>query len=247
MLIGGCTICLAVFSLVGLFVYRAAQAEPEFYQRALTHSAPEQQERHGNELEQQLFELHQEAVTSGRWQATFTEDRINGWLASDLPLKFPQVLPIGVKDPRVAINEDRIQAACRYESPRISTVISFELNVELSDEPNTVAVRVSQVRAGRVPIPLKPFLDRIAAVAQTTEIPFRWAETEGDPVAMITIPTQHKDYLHREVHVETVEFREGEVSLSGHTEGPRRLASHSSQELVRLALHSPIEIFTIQR
>lgn len=238
---------LAAFCLVGCFVYRAAQAEPEFYQEALTRSVPEEQAQHGADLERQLLELHNQAITEGRWEAILTDEQINGWLATDLPLKFPQLLPPGAKDPRVAIRDNRIQAACRYESSRINAVISLELEVELSDEPNTLSVRVAQVRAGRVPIPLAPFLERIAAVAKTTDVPFRWAKTEGDPVAMITIPKQHKDYLHREVYVESLELRDGELALAGHAVGPRRLAERSRWPSALTASHQGLANLTIHR
>ena len=87
------TVVLAVLLGAGLYLLkRAAQKEPEFYQQALR-AEPAQQEVAGDELEQEVLELHNEVRQPGVWEAVFTEEQINGWLAADLPEKFPRGLP----------------------------------------------------------------------------------------------------------------------------------------------------------
>jgi hypothetical protein len=211
---------LAVSSGMGLGVlaiYRAARHEPEFYQQALQ-ATPGLQARASDALERNLLELHNDARQQGRWQAVFTEEQINGWLATELPEKFPMLLPPGTQDPRVDVAPQRAQVACRYEQGNFSAVISFALDIALTDETNQLAIRVHKLRAGAIPVPLRRFLERIASAAHRAEIDLSWRQTEGDPVALVMVPVHHEDYAHREIYLETVELRDGEVFLAGRTE-----------------------------
>jgi hypothetical protein len=203
-------------------IYRAAQHEPDFYQQALQGELTEQSVA-GEQLEQNILQLHNNSRKQGRWEAVFTEQELNGWLASDLPDKFPNLLPKGVAEPRVAIDGEGVRIACRYENTKINAVISFQLGIQLTDESNTLAVRVSKVRAGALPVPLTRFLGRITAAAHRSDISLRWSQTEGDPVALVTVPHRHEDYAHREIYLESIELRDGCVYLAGRTEEHPRL------------------------
>jgi len=199
-----------------LGAYRATQHKPAFYEEALK-SAPVQEEVAGDQLEQNVLELHNNVRKPGRWEAAFSDAQINGWLASNLEKKYPHLLPRGVADPRVAINPNEALVACRYENGSINTVISLALEIHLTDEPNVVAIRVCRARAGALPLPLKNFLDRVSAVAARSGLPLRWAETDGDPVALFKVPSEHEDYVTQGIHLEQVELREGELYLAGHS------------------------------
>jgi hypothetical protein len=78
-----------------------------------------------------------------------------------------------------------------------------------------VAIRVRKARAGALPLPLKGFLDRIADVALQSGLVLRWAQEDGDPVALFKIPSEHEDYLTQGVFLESVELRDGAVYLAG--------------------------------
>jgi hypothetical protein len=208
-------VTLAALTGVGLLLaYRATQQVPEFYDHALQVEVDKQQQA-GEVLERQVLELHNEVRESGRWEAVFTDQQINGWLAYDLPEKFAELLPEEVSDPRVAIDPRRAQVACRFKSPRFRAVVSVDLEVHLTEEPNVLAVRIHQARAGMLPLPLKRFLDEISAQARRADVMVRWSQSDGDPVALVTVPTRHEGYPQRELHLETVELRDGEVFLAG--------------------------------
>lgn len=200
-------------------LYYAAQQEPEFYQQAMR-VEPQRQEQAGDELEQSVLELRNETRNPGHWEAIFTDEQINGWLAVDLPEKFAAILPPGVECPRVAVRDGLIHIAARYKDKLVESVVSLALDVDLTEEPNTVAVTIRRVRAGALPVPVRQFLDRISEGAQRGDIPLRWSQTEGDPVAFVTIPSQHENYVHHEIFVETIELREGEIYLAGRTAEP---------------------------
>jgi len=205
----GCGICYTV--------WKASQQAPEFYEVALQ-KEPEQQKAAGDTLEQQVLMLQNEAREGGRWEALFTDEQINGWLATDLPEKFPHALPKGVSEPRVAIQPDIAKVACKYESKKVSTVFSMGLEISLTDEPNVIALRVRKPRAGLLPISINQILEHATRYANRSEIPVRWMEEDGDAVALVTIPAERKEFIHRRIRVETIELRDGEVYLAGRTE-----------------------------
>lgn len=211
---------LTAFAGVGGFLlYSASRHEPQFYRQALQ-IEPEAQREAGDALEQSVLNLHNSARDEGRWEAVFTEAQINGWLAADLPEKFPHMLPAGTDLPRVSIDPEQIKIACRYQRGKVNTVISFNLGVNLTTEPNTLAVRVSKVRAGALPVPLKRFLAPITKAGADSDIELRWSQVDGDPVALVTVPHQHEDYAHREIYLESIEMRDGEIALAGRTQRP---------------------------
>ncbi len=209
----------AVAGAGGLLLYSASRHEPRFYQQALQ-IEPEQQREAGDALEQSVLQLHNSARDEGRWEAVFTEAQINGWLAADLPEKFPQMLPAGTEQPRVLIDPEQIKIACRYQRGKVNTVVSFNLSVHLTTEPNTLAVRVSKVRAGALPVPLKRFLEPITKAGAESDIDLRWSQDGGDPVALVTVPHRHEDYAHNLIYLESIEMRSGEIALAGRTQRP---------------------------
>jgi hypothetical protein len=230
--------------VAGYSIYQAAQLEPAFYRSAM--QAPTQQQAEaGFELEQNLLELRNDARTPGHWEAVFTDEQINGWLAVDFPEKFPGTLPHGVENPRVEIRDGAVNIAARYEDKLVKSVVSIVLDVGLTDEANTLAVTIKRIRAGSLPVPVRQFLDRISRSAQRNAIPLKWSQTDGDPVALVTIPSHHEDYIHREIVVETIELRDGEVYLAGRTdEVPEPASSTVAQRSLPVA---PSENATFHR
>ena len=214
---------LVVVGLSALFAvgvwgfYRASRQEPEFYQAALR-VGTSQHEQAGDALEQGVLDLHNQAREAGRWEAVFTDEQLNGWLATDLTEKFPRLLPSGAKDPRIEIRTDQIRIACRYQRGKVETVISLAVDVHLTDKTNTLAVRISKLRAGALPVPLKRFLNRISRAARRSDIALRWKVQDGDPLALITVPVRHEDYAHREIYIDAIELRDGAIYLAGNTQ-----------------------------
>ncbi|MBI2480199.1 MAG: hypothetical protein HYV60_16670 [Planctomycetia bacterium] len=229
-------VALGLLGVAVLGLYRAAQREPTFYRQAMLVEPAENQEA-GDELEQSFLNLHNEVRSIGTWEAVFTEEQVNGWLVADLPGKFPNVLPRGTQEPRVAIDAEAIRVACQFDNGKFKTIISMALDVDLTMETNTLAVRVSKLRAGALPVPLKQFLDKITLAARRGNISLAWRQIEGDPVALVTVPVTHEDYAHREIYVDTIELRDGEIYLAGHTE---RTATPTLSASIQLGISKAI-------
>lgn len=210
-------VVLGLLGIAVLGLYKAAQREPTFYRQAMLVEPAENREA-GEALEQSFLDLHNDVRNIGTWEAVFTEEQVNGWLVADLPEKFPNVLPRGTQEPRVAIDAEAIRVACQFDNGKLKTIVSMALDIDLTTETNTLAIRVNKLRAGALPVPLRQFLDKITAAARRGDIPLKWHQIDGDPVALVTVPVTHEDYAHREIYVDTIELREGEIYLAGHTE-----------------------------
>ncbi len=207
-------ICAVGGALLGLRL--ALQQTPDFYRVAVAAPVAEQ-EAAGRQFERNVLALHNDLQLSGQWTRVFSAAEINGWLAVDLPSKFPQLLPEAIHDPRVELTPQRLQVAFRYETPQLTTVVSLSLEVQLADEPNTLAVRIRQAQAGWVPLPLKDFLDQLSDAATRADLNLRWAQRDGDPVALITIPRDQDESGSDSFTLQSIVIRNDELVLSGHT------------------------------
>jgi hypothetical protein len=216
------SIALGLLLLIGVcggwWAVQQTQHVPEFYARA-TDMLPESTVEASRHLTAEVEQLQTDVAKIGSWHASFSAGEINAWLIEELPKKFPQLLAKGASEPRIVIENDRLLAAVRYRNGRIDTVISCELEVELTEQPNMLALRVTHLKAGALPIPLSKFLQGISKEAAKGDIDIRWDATDSGPVALVTVPSEHPRYVSSPVIVESVQLVAGSLILSGHT-GP---------------------------
>ncbi len=221
----GCLIKIFLF-LVGFFVvlvgvvfflYQSAQRIPDFYQAALEIDV-EKYEAAGDEFESQVLKLQNDLQVEGRWEAEFTQEQINGWLATDMPKKFPDTLPRNVRDPRVAITSGKIKLAFKFESSRFSGIVVCEGDVYCTDQSNQLAIRIDDVRAGVVSLPISKWLDEVSDGISRSGFSMQWTEEDGKPVALVTLPSD--TIGGGDVIVESIELLEGKVRLKGQTTEP---------------------------
>jgi hypothetical protein len=186
-LVAGVGVSAIAISLALGGLYWAARQVPDFYRQSLARHR-DSEPASGERFEQQALALHNQLQHAGRWEVRFTENDVNGWLADDLPRKFPRLLPAGVSDPRVAIEENSLRLAIRYNRGSVDTVLSLAGEAYLTDQPNEVAIRIGQARAGFLPVPLARLLDDISERAARAGVPLRWTEARGAPVALVRVP-----------------------------------------------------------
>jgi hypothetical protein len=201
---------------VGVFaLYHAARHVPDFYQQALSQN-PQAAELASDAMLEQTAALTSDIRRGGHWQAVFTADQINGWLAVDLERNHPDLLPSSLSAPRVAIRPDRMWLAFRLDRNDFKSVVSLAADVYLA-EPNVVALRIRQARAGLIPLPLDAFLEKIAEKASDLDLDIQWRQAEGDPVVEITVPAP-RDEDDQAVRIESLQLGEGKLTVSGSTE-----------------------------
>ncbi len=164
---------------------------------------------------QQASALASDVRRDGPWEAVFTAEQINGWLAVDLVENHPGALPSELRDPRVAIAPDRIQLFCRLQRSDFDTVLTLAVEPYVP-EPNVLALRIRHARAGSLPMPLGNVLDQIAEAGNRMGLRVEWLQADGDPVAQIVIPPAGEDESHV-IQIETLQLHDGEIYLSGTT------------------------------
>jgi hypothetical protein len=211
MLVGFATVVVCV--LLGL--YLAARHEPSFYREAME-IKPAVLEKASDRMVQQATALASAVKKQGRWEALFTAEQINGWLAVDMAKNYPNTLPPTLRDPRVAIDPKQVTIACRFQDGGVESVLS--LTVEPSvPEPNVIALRIVSARAGLLPVPLGQVLDRLKDAAQGMQFRLEWRRAGGDPVAMLSFPPGGD----RPVRIETLRLGEGEFYVAGTTQAKK--------------------------
>lgn len=210
---------------VSWWAVRQSRQVPDFYARAIDQSDQAMRAARDH-LRHDVQKLQDDASRRGSWQARFTEDQINVWLADQLPEKFALWLARGARDPAIAIEDGRLRAAVRYATTRIDTVISCELQVAMTEQPNLLAVRLSNLQAGALPLPLEPFVRRISSEAARGNFDVRWDFTEDGPIALVTIPHDDPAYKFSPVIIESVDLVAGQLTVAGRT-GDRAASDYS--------------------
>lgn len=217
-IIGGLIgVVLVVLAILGV---QGAQQEDTWYTEAVTIDAGDELEliEAGEAFEKQATDLRNEVEDPGFWQATFTDRQINGWLASGAKngQRVPKSLPKSVKDPRVKFEPNLARIACRVKTSKLNSALFIGVDIQLTDNPNELAVHLHECRAGWWPIPVEQIKKVVDKTAAKANLPLRWVEVDGEEIALIQVP-ERNDEIEGRLVLETVEIREGEVHLSGTT------------------------------
>lgn len=233
---------LALVALIAAVLggaYYAAQQVRPFYKQALA-IEPEALERGSRELESRATALYSDAKQQGEWQALFTAEQINGWLATQLAANQDGELPTNIRDPRVAITKDALTLGFRTTSGGVDTVVTVDAIVFLTAE-GAVAIRLMSVRAGALPLPVMRLADELADACTKLSLPVRWTQQAGEPVALVEMhsnPESDKPQL----HIDSIELGESELYVAGHTELASATGKHASHVAGRNADDASNEI-----
>ena len=203
-------------ALAGVAWY-ALHRVPEFYVRAVA-VKPEVQKPASDALVRKTTALTSDLrKKENRWQALFTAEQINGWLAVDLPRNFAHTLPPSISEPRVDLQPGTFTIAARYQGSLGTTVLSLETDLFLpQDQPDTIAIRIKKLRAGSLPIGMSMIIDGLSHAAKESDWVLQWRQIDGDPVAYLSAPAE-PDSQPRAWHLDKLELRAGEIFFSGHT------------------------------
>jgi hypothetical protein len=198
----------------GFFAIRwACQQAPSFYCNALAQDRSTAKQA-SDALLREAAALVSGLHKNGPWQAMFTAEQINGWLAYDMLQNHPHLLPSTISDLRVAIQPDRAQIAFRWVKPAWSAIVFLETQIYLRDE-NVVAVRICKARAGLLPLPLGGLLRDLTSAAEEAGLRVDQEQIEGDPVLLISVAGLNGgDKL---LNLESLELTAGEIYVAGRT------------------------------
>lgn len=207
-------VTLVVGGMVSYWAVWQSRQVPDFYKRAFNQSDQAMQVAR-NQLQFDVKQLQSDLSRRGSWNASFSEDEINAWLSDQLPERFDRLSKRGVREPAIAIEDGQILAAVRYQSSRWDTVVSCRLSVEMTEEPNLLAIHLSDLKAGALPLPLEPFVRRISREAALGDLDIRWDFTDDGPIALVHIPQEDPHYAFAPLVIELVSLTAGRLRLSG--------------------------------
>ncbi len=208
-------IAIGFVAAITWWLFSVAQQEPNFYRAALTLTTDYVIE--GDEFEKRLLDLQNEARTKQEWQGVFLESQINGWLNADFPDRFPDALPPNIAEPRIALAENKLQVAFKYDSQRLKRVIIVqgELDVFCTEVPGQLAVQIKHVKSGLIPIPISSIADRVTSTLRQMGADVEWTEVNGDPLALINIPVEKIRIGNRQIEIAGIQLLEKKLVLTG--------------------------------
>lgn len=207
---------VAVLAAVPVLVWLSLTHEPTFY-RAMVAVPHEKRQAEAKRFVSQSLQLRNDIANEPTWEAVFTDEEVNAWLAEDLVKSFADQLPPEVHEPRVMFELDRVTLAFELDQGPVRSVIWVVASPRVPEE-NVLELTFEKIRAGMLPVPADRVLDRLVAVARSHGINVN-CKRDGDfPVATFRYtPHAGRD----DVMLERVQILKGEIHLAGRSDRGR--------------------------
>ena len=202
----------AVAALVAGGLWFGITYRPPFYRDLTSPAADTDRRQHqAAQFVRDATGLRNAIANDPRWEAIFTDDEVNAWLAEDLVAHFADLMPEGVTDPRLKFEADRVVLAFKLKNGPVTSVVWAVVRVGVPVE-NHVALTIEKIRAGALPVPSESLLDRLTEHARRRGVAVSWDKTGPHPVATIgyAVDTSRADII-----LEALDVSEGRIRLSG--------------------------------
>ena len=199
-----------VFGAASLSTWLGLTHEPDFYRRLRQGSAPSRTKAEARQFVARGLQLRNDIMNEPLWQASFSDEEVNSWLAEDLLTHFADQVPPGIHEPRVAFESERVTLAFEMDQGPVRSVVWVVARPRIL-EPNVVALTLEKIRAGLLPIPPEKLLEPIRKHAAARGIDLSWKHEEGEHVAII----RYAPGTRSSIVLERVEVDDGRVTLSG--------------------------------
>jgi hypothetical protein len=206
-----CTI--AAMGAIPLVTWFSLTHEPEFYQSMLRLS-PSQRQAGAKRFVAQSLQLSNDIHNEPTWEAVFTDQEVNAWLAEDLVTHFADQIPPGVHEPRVMFEMNRVTLAFELDQGPLRTVISVVVRPYVP-AGNVLELTVEKIRAGMLPVPSESVLDQITQFVSARGLDLSWKHDGDEPVAVVRY-TPHK--AREDVQLRRVDVIKGEIRLAGRSD-----------------------------
>ena len=204
---------LAVLAAIPLCTWLGLTHQPDFYrQKVRIPDAVRRQD--ARKFVAQGMRLRNDIMNEPRWEAAFSDQEVNSWLAEDLVTHFADQIPEGVHEPRVVFEPDRATFAFQLDQGPMRSVVWVVVSARMAEQ-NVLALTIEKIRAGVVPIPAEKLLEPIAERARARGLDIHW-EQDGDlPVALIKYDPNAK---RQDIVLEKLEILDGRIRLSGRSD-----------------------------
>lgn len=178
-----------------------SQLTPAFYaQRA---SSPESQQSLplSNQFLNTVSRLIGDMQNGRNWEANFTEDQINAWLAHDFQQNHAaKSLPAGVTKPRVEVTGDQLQVGFRWRRGPLSSILQITVRAWVPKQ-NLLCVELESVRAGWLPLPTTYTRKVIEEFVQAQNLDIVWKRSGRRLVALIDFERGKRQVVLRQVEI----------------------------------------------
>jgi hypothetical protein len=228
-------IFLCLTGAVSATLWVLVRYEPRVYLQA---AVPPGEERHkrSEQCWRELMQLYNSVASQDEqpWSHRFTDEQINSYLAEHFVSSRldEELLPEGIKQPRIVIEPDKIRIAFRYGSGVWSTIVSVDLRLWLvKGEPNVVAIKLVGFHAGALPISSQSLLESINEKCQQRGIGIDWYRDDGYPVALIRFQNEQP---HPTLELQLIKLERGAIHIQGHTKDPASLRAFLEDPLASL-------------
>jgi hypothetical protein len=220
-LILGSTLALLVAIPCG--VWMLLTHKPKFY-RAMVKIPRAQRQKEARRFVAQSLQLRNDICNEPTWEAVFSDQEVNAWLAEDLVTEFADQLPPEVHEPRVMFELDRVTLAFELNQGSFNSVIWVVARPSVP-EPNMLELTFEKIRAGVLPVPAEKVIDRIIAHVQEQNVDCYWKRVDGLPVVVV----KYRPHFDRDdVRLEQLQIREGEIRLAGRSSRAKGLVDPPS-------------------
>jgi hypothetical protein len=200
------------------------QHEPAFYGRCAV-PAGFQREQQSNKFQTDFLQFITSIknggnVKTGDWRGCFTDETVNSYLQEHFVTSgaAAALLPEGISEPRIALEQNRVRLGFRYGSPPWSTIISIDFRVWLAHaEPNVMVLELQGLHAGALPVSAQSLLEEISESLRRNNIQVTWYRHEGNPTAALKFQT---DQPRPTFQLRQVDLRTGTLTILGHSTEP---------------------------
>jgi hypothetical protein len=122
----------------------------------------------------------------GTWSTVIGDDELNAWLAVELPVNHPELLPMGVSDLRAQFVPGEVLVGCRVGGI-LGGLAWLEMRVQLLDA-NRIAVTVERCRVGLLPVPPGLVASQVAKSLRRAEVACEMLRREGQTQLVVQLP-----------------------------------------------------------
>lgn len=189
--------------------------EPGRY-RELSVAPGKERKQLSSEVKKEFIEILEGFLNERPWSARLTNEQINSYFEEDFVRNgtFEINLPEDIREPRVAIEADKLRLAFRYGADPWSTVVSIDLRVWLAPkESNVIVLELQGMKAGSMPFSARSLLETISDIFRRQKIDVSpWYRHDGNPTALLRIQS---DKATPSMQIKRLELLAGELIISG--------------------------------
>lgn len=211
-------VCATAGLLLAVLAAAAAlvlKHEPAFYEQAAVPSSAERAALSKAFLTGAMQLWEDAKFGKGKWGHSFSQAQLNSFFEEDFIRigEAENLRKLGISEPRVVLEKDRIRLAFRYGAGALSTVVSYDLRVwRVAKEANLIAVEVRSRRAGALAMSSHALLSDLTQLAGRNGMEVTLYRHEGHPVALIRIQA---DQARATTLLESLQVEPGHLYVGG--------------------------------